>query len=93
MTSSLINYLFFSAVTPGGIRLGTGALTTRGFEKKDFETIADYCIKSIEIAKRIQEKTGKKLVDFVKAIESDEETQEIAKEINAWAKKFGLPGQ
>jgi glycine hydroxymethyltransferase len=82
-----------SAVTPGGIRLGTGALTTRGFVKADFEKIADYCIKSIEIGKRIQEKTGKKLVDFEKALKDDEEIKQIAVEVNTWAKTFSLPGQ
>ena len=31
-----------SAVTPGGIRLGAPALTTRGLKESDFKKIADY---------------------------------------------------
>lgn len=54
-----------SAVNPGGIRLGTPALTTRGMVESDMEIIANHLIKSVAIAKRIQEKAGKKLVDFV----------------------------
>jgi len=42
-----------SAVNPGGIRLGTGALTTRGFKEADMEVIAEYCVQSIAISKRI----------------------------------------
>ena len=30
-----------SAVVPGGVRIGTPALTTRGFTEKDFERVAD----------------------------------------------------
>lgn len=62
-----------SAVNPGGIRLGTGALTTRGMVEADMERIAGYLIKSVAITKRIQEKAGKKLVDFVQHLDSDEE--------------------
>jgi glycine hydroxymethyltransferase len=42
-----------SAVSPGGIRLGTPALTTRGFKEDDMATIADYLVQSISISKRI----------------------------------------
>lgn len=31
-----------SALSPSGIRLGTPALTTRGFTQKDFHTVADF---------------------------------------------------
>ena len=36
-----------SAVTPGGIRLGTGALTTRGMMEADMQTIAGFMLKAI----------------------------------------------
>lgn len=39
-----------SAVNPGGIRLGTGALTTRGFSEEDMGRVADYLIQSISMA-------------------------------------------
>ena len=39
-----------SAVSPGGIRLGTPALTTRGMRPGDMRVIAKYLLKSIEIA-------------------------------------------
>ena len=39
-----------SAVTPGGIRLGTPALTTRGMKEEDMKVVADFLIKSIKIS-------------------------------------------
>jgi len=62
-----------SAVNPGGIRLGTGAMTTRGMVEADMERIAGYLMRSVKIAKRIQETHGKKLVDFMANLEGDEE--------------------
>ena len=42
-----------SAMNPGGIRLGTGALTTRGFDEHDMETVAGFLLSAVRIAKRI----------------------------------------
>ena len=64
-----------SAVTPGGIRLGTPALTTRGFVEEDMDKIAVFCKKAIEISLRIQAKSGKKLKDFVAILDEDEEVK------------------
>lgn len=81
-----------SAVNPGGIRLGTGAVTTRGMKEADMETLADYLVQCIAISKRVQEKSGKKLVDFVAALKDDEELNEASAKVHAWAKTFSLPG-
>ena len=43
----------YRAMNPGGIRLGTPAVTTRGMLEKDMEVIADFLIKGVNIAKRI----------------------------------------
>ena len=58
----------------------------------DMETVADYLVQSVAMAKRIQEKSGKKLVDFVAALDGDEELQQTAAKVNAWAKQFSIPG-
>lgn len=42
-----------SALTPGGIRLGTPAMTTRGMVEKDMETIAAYLLQAVAASKRI----------------------------------------
>jgi len=42
-----------SAVTPGGIRLGTPALTTRGMMEDDMVTVANFLTKAVAIALRV----------------------------------------
>jgi glycine hydroxymethyltransferase len=79
-------------INPGGIRLGTGALTTRGMVEKDMEKIAEYLLESVKMSARIQEKVGKKLVDFVAEIEKDEEVLKFGEEIKVWALTFAVPG-
>lgn len=43
-----------SALNPGGIRIGTPALTTRGFKEADFVKVADLIHKGVEIAKEVK---------------------------------------
>ena len=40
-------------ITPGGIRLGTPALTTRGMKEKEMEIIAEFLLRGVNAAKRI----------------------------------------
>ena len=42
-----------SAVNPGGIRIGTPALTTRGMKEKDMHKVAMLMLKAVGIAHRI----------------------------------------
>jgi len=43
-----------SAVNPGGIRLGTPALTSRGFDEQDFEVVAEFLDRGCKLASRVQ---------------------------------------
>jgi len=81
-----------SAVTPGGVRLGASALTTRGFLEKDFEKVADILDKVVKICTAVQEKSGKKLVDFLAALESNEELKVVKKEVEEFSNAFAFPG-
>ncbi|KAK2983096.1 hypothetical protein RJ640_009835 [Escallonia rubra] len=38
-----------SALVPGGIRIGTPAMTTRGFTEKDFISTADFIHEGVQI--------------------------------------------
>ena len=60
-----------SAVNPGGIRLGTPAMTTRGMKEPEMEIIANFVLRAVHISKRIQAKAGKKLTDFIALLEGD----------------------
>ncbi len=44
---------FLRAVTPGGVRLGTPAMTTRGMKEAEMVKIVDFLLKSVAVAKRI----------------------------------------
>lgn len=47
-----------SAMVPGGIRLGTPAMTTRGLKEDDFEKIAEFVVRGVEIALAASSKVG-----------------------------------
>jgi len=54
-----------SAVTPGGVRIGTPAVTTRGYLEADMLEVASFLDKLITVCKEVQEASGsKKLKDF-----------------------------
>merc|ERR1711871_1097840 len=75
-----------SAVSPGGVRIGAPAMTTRGLVEKDFEQIAEFLHEALQLTIKIQSTLdSKKLVDFVKAIESNEELGALRKEVSAFA--------
>ena len=43
-----------SAINPGGVRLGTPALTTRGLDEQDFDRVAEFLHRGSEIAIKAQ---------------------------------------
>lgn len=79
-----------SAITPGGVRLGTPALTTRGFEEKNFEDVADFLCRAVEIGTKYP--STMKLVDFVKACAADKGLTGLAEEVQQYAARFPFPG-
>jgi glycine hydroxymethyltransferase len=85
-----------SALTPCGIRIGTPAMTSRGFGEEHFKKVADYIDQCIKICKEVQAalpKPDNKLKDF-KAKVSGGEVEKINamhKEIASWAGSFPLP--
>jgi glycine hydroxymethyltransferase len=82
-----------SALNPSGIRVGTPAMTTRGFTTRDFEFTANIMYDILVITKKIHGvTTGKKLVDFTKNIHKfQEEIDNIKKRVTKHCKKFPLP--
>lgn len=38
-----------SAIIPGGVRIGTPALTTRGFKEDDFDKVADFLDRCVRL--------------------------------------------
>ncbi|KAI7905825.1 serine hydroxymethyltransferase [Cokeromyces recurvatus] len=82
-----------SAVTPGGVRLGSSALTSRSLKEEDFVKIAEFLHRTVQIALAVQEKSGSKLMkDFVAALQGNEEIAQLRKEVIEFARSFPMPG-
>ncbi|KAI5776173.1 serine hydroxymethyltransferase-domain-containing protein [Geopyxis carbonaria] len=84
-----------SAMKPGGLRLGSPAMTTRGMDEEDFGKIAEILDRGVEIAKMVDSKIGgTKVKDFVASLGDGTQFKEIndlKKEVADWAGSFPLP--
>jgi len=81
-----------SALTPGGIRLGTAALTSRGFKEEHFVHVAALLDKLVRTCIDVQKTSGKLLKDFVTALETNPLLEDLKKEVWQLSQQFGLPG-
>jgi len=91
-----------SAVRPGGVRLGTPALTSRGMGKEDFVVVADFLDRAAALAKealpraeemRVAE--GKKKVllrHFEASLKQVDGLAALKKEVEAFSSQFYMPG-
>ena len=68
-----------SALSPTGIRIGTAYMTTLGFD--DWDKLTDWLRRCVDICIKRQEKYGKKLRDWNKDIEIDNDILIIKNEI------------
>jgi glycine hydroxymethyltransferase len=81
-----------SALSPGGVRIGSPAMTTRGCTTEDFKTVACFLDRCCTIALKIQKEKGKKLKDFETGLVGDPDIAQLKTEVEEWAIKFGYPG-
>lgn len=84
-----------SAINPGGVRIGTSALTTRGMKEDDFIIIGEMVHKCISLGIEIQKITGKKMKDFKEYVESNDihRLNILKSDVNAFANKFEFYSQ
>lgn len=94
-----------SALIPGGLRMGTPAMTTRGFNESDFERVADVVDRAVTIAIRVSkaarkaaeekgEKSPGKLKLFLEHLgsgETDSEIVQLRSEVEDWVGTYPLP--
>jgi len=84
-----------SALVPGGVRLGTCALTSRGFVESDFTKVVDLIDEAVELAREVKSKT-KKLKDYNEYLGADEATgarcADLKARVNSFASQFPIPG-
>ena len=94
-----------SALTPGGLRMGTPAMTTRGFGEHDFTRVADIVDRAVAIAIRVDkaarkaaeekgEKNPSRLKVFLQHLGGGEAIPEIIQlrsEVADWVGTYPLP--
>merc|ERR1712139_540802 len=80
-----------SALSPGGVRIGSPAMTTRGCNADEFKKIAEFLSRCCTIALQIQQEKGKKLKDFEEGLKSNKDVAALKQEVEAWASGFGYP--
>ena len=83
-----------SAVSPGGVRLGTPALTTRGFVETHFEQIAEFIHEAIKLTIKIQDCSESKLIKhFLESMPKyQKEINALKENVENFAKSFPMPG-
>jgi len=84
-----------SALRPSGLRIGTPALTSRGFKEAEFKKVVDYMHQAIQITKEIQSQSGPTLKDFTTKLHTEPFISKInamKMEVQNWAAKFPMPG-
>merc|ERR1712072_313953 len=81
-----------SALSPGGVRIGSPAMTTRGCTIDDFKKIGEFLDRCCQIALKVQAAKGKKLKDFEEGLKDHPDIVELRKEVEAWTVGFGYPG-
>ena len=83
-----------SAFSPGGVRLGSPALTSRGFGKEDFVKVANFLDRVVKLALKVQAASpSKKLTDFDATVpQFQDEINALAEEVSSFSKGFYMPG-
>merc|ERR1711881_153514 len=70
-----------SALSPGGVRIGAPAMTTRGCTTTEFKQIAEFLHRVLQISLQVQKEKGKKLKDFEEGLKSCKEIDALKKEV------------
>jgi glycine hydroxymethyltransferase len=82
---------------PSGVRLGTPALTTRGFKEKDMEKVGEWIARAVKAVgdRRLPTETKERtayLKEFAASLASNAELAAIRSEIKAFTQNFPIPG-
>jgi glycine hydroxymethyltransferase len=82
-------------MVPGGLRMGSPALTSRGFVEADFEQVAEFVHRGVAIAQTLKKAPGlAKLKDFRESLLASvpPELQALRGEVEDFAKQFPTIG-
>ncbi|KAK2659581.1 hypothetical protein Ddye_006114 [Dipteronia dyeriana] len=80
------------AISPGGVRIGTPAMTSRGCVEADFETIADFLLRAAQITSAVQREHGKLQKGFLEGLQNNKDIVELQNRVETFASQFAMPG-
>eukprot|EP00474_Spongospora_subterranea_P010110 CRZ10568.1 hypothetical protein [Spongospora subterranea] len=83
-----------SAMSPGGVRIGTPALTSRGLVESDFETIGEFLNQAVKMCLKIQDRAGcKGIKEFKAGVQAESKAVDALREtVKAFARSFPMKG-
>lgn len=71
---------------------GAPAMTSRGLKEKDFEQIAEFLERAVNITLKVQKERGKMLKEFNKGLDNNEEIAALKKDVEKFSMSFDMPG-
>lgn len=83
---------------PGGIRIGSPAMTTRGFSEKEFIATADFIHEGVQLSLEAKKSvSGSKLLDFMKFVTSPDfplidRVSDLQRRVETLTTQFPMPG-
>lgn len=92
------NVILESAQVPGGIRLGTSAVTSRDMKEEDIKVVASFLHRAVEITTQLQKESGSKLIKDLLRVATDGNSEgskalkQLGKDVRAFSRKWPLPG-
>jgi glycine hydroxymethyltransferase len=86
-----------SALFPSGLRVGTPAMTTRGFETKEFDQVVEYIDKAVKIALDLKaqakgDDARSLLNNFKQLADESPDVKALGEEVATWASQYPVPG-
>lgn len=89
-----------SALFPSGLRVGTPAMTTRGFGPAEFAKVAEFIATAVKLSIGLKSQENpdckdvrSKLANFKQLSAESEQVKTLAKEIFEWVGQYPVPGE
>ena len=67
-------------------------MTSRGCVERDFETIADFLLRALQIAVSLQRENGKQQKEFLRSLQSSKDVIDLKTKVENFASALEMPG-